>query len=355
MQDNFAFFFKRVLEDEGVGYEDVSGDNGGPTKCGITIADVARFNGVRCPARGAPGWDALVAKVRALDPAHAGIIYKRFYWDEVRADDLLSGLDYSVVDYAVNSGTGRAISVLRHIVGLAAGKQVDDAMLDAIRGGGDVRDIINRYQDERRAFLEHIAQIPHNAKFRRGWLDRESRVRKVALNLVGKDPVPAITASHPKAFGDHPDDAVRGVDAGAAVGAVAATVTADEPIAPTVAEGKTGLFDRLAPNASKVEELADQGSRTAQSLRSISTMFWKFWGTLLAALGLGSQAIDPAKGPAHDAGSWGSAHPFLLAFLCITVPALLITAYVYWKAHKAQKGLAAAADAKRYFPRGAPA
>lgn len=158
---------------------------------------------------------------------------------------------------------------------------------------------------------------------------------------------------------DNIDTTLRKLNAQAVSGSMAgaASAAADEPIAPTVAAtvtAKAGLLDRFAPNAAKAEELANQGSRTAQALRNVSTMFWKFWGAVLAMLGLGSQ-VDPTKGPAHDAGSWGSQHPFLLAFLCITVTALIITAYVYWKAHKAQKGLAAAAKDGRYETRGAAA
>lgn len=341
MQDNFAFFFKRVLEDEGTGYEDVPGDNGGPTKCGITIADVARFNGVRLPHRGAPGWDALVAKVRELDPAKAGIIYKKFYWDAVRADGLPSGLDYSVVDYAVNSGTGRAVPVLRHIVGVPGSLVVDDPLLDAIRKG-DLRDFINRYQDERRAFLEHIAQIPHNAKFRTGWLNREARVRKIALNLASAAPV-AVATESPKAVGEHPNDVAMGVISGAASGTVADSVTADKA---------TPLMDRIAPNAAKVEELAGQGSRIAEHIKTFKAMLWKGGGTAVAAGSAAVGLVDPTKGNAAVAGSWGSQHPFLLAALCVGVTAAIIAGYAYYKAKKIEKGLVTAVDDGRYEPRG---
>lgn len=198
MHQNFELFFKRVLEDEGTTYEDVPGDNGGPTKCGITIADVARFNGVHCPGRGGRGWDDLVAKVRALDPITAGVIYKKFYWDEVRADDLPGGLDYAVVDYAVNSGTGRAIPTLGHLVGVTA-KTVTDEMLKAVNAYGNLQDLITHFQEERRAFLVRIAENPGQRKFRTGWLSREERVRKIALDLSRRaEPLRPMTAALPK-------------------------------------------------------------------------------------------------------------------------------------------------------------
>lgn len=185
MANNFDLFFSRVLRDEGTAYEDVPGDNGGPTRCGLTIADIARWNGVKCPKRGQAGWDDLVEKVRAITPQTAAPIYKRFYWDEVRADELPSGLDYAVVDYGTNSGTLKAVKTLGGLVGVQ-GNKVTDEMITAIGRYGSIVDLVTHFQDSRRAYLEQISEIPHNMKFRKGWLDRERRVRAVAKNLAEK-------------------------------------------------------------------------------------------------------------------------------------------------------------------------
>jgi len=186
MQDNFPLFFQRVIQDEGDGFEDVPGDNGGPTCCGITIADVARYNGVRCPTRGAPGWSDLVAKVRALTPATAAPIYKKYYWDEVNADRLPPGIDYATADYAVNSGTGRAIPELGRCCG-ELGISVTDRMVAAATAANWETEI-NRMQDDRRAFLLTISEpgtkYAHNTKFRHGWLDRVERVRQTSLSMA---------------------------------------------------------------------------------------------------------------------------------------------------------------------------
>ena len=156
MANNFDKFYTRVLADEGTQYEDVAGDSGGPTKCGLTIADVASWNNTKLPKRGAKGWAELVEKVRALDKDSAGEIYKSFYWDAVRGDDLPSGLDYAVVDYAVNSGTGRAVPVLGRLVGVP-GSTVSDEMIEAVRRYGSLTDLIEHYHDERRSFLTAAA------------------------------------------------------------------------------------------------------------------------------------------------------------------------------------------------------
>ncbi len=208
MQSNWDLFFSRVLKDEGTTYEDDPSDSGGPTKCGITIADVARWHGLKIAydkkgkhIRGAADWDKCVQLVKALDPAKASEIYKKFYWDEVRADDLPHGVDYMVTDYAVNSGPGRAVPTLGALVGCRGGKVTDD-MIQAVRKFGSYEDLIHAYQDARRAYLTVISEPPtyaKNVKYRKGWLAREARVRKIALDLASNNAPPTQITTLPKA------------------------------------------------------------------------------------------------------------------------------------------------------------
>jgi lysozyme family protein len=209
MQQNYETFFRQVLQEEGTKYEDVKGDNGGPTKCGITIFDIAEWCNIKVPGdidklRRASVFPDLVAKVRALDPTTAGVIYKAKYWDKVRGDDLPWGLDMAVVDYAVNSGVGKAISTLGALVDVP-GKTVTDEMLAAIKNY-PIADLINHFQDARKEFLERIAQAPHNRKFRNGWLAREARIRKLALDLSRNANQEVVVATAPKAI-DPDEDA----------------------------------------------------------------------------------------------------------------------------------------------------
>jgi lysozyme family protein len=48
----------------------------------------------------------------------AKAIYRQRYADPMRFNDLPSGVDYTVLDYAINSGLGRSGKVLRRVVGL---------------------------------------------------------------------------------------------------------------------------------------------------------------------------------------------------------------------------------------------
>lgn len=55
--------------------------------------------------------------VRAITADEVAEINKTQYWDAVRGDELQSGVDYAVYDYAVNSGPKRAIMDLQRVIG----------------------------------------------------------------------------------------------------------------------------------------------------------------------------------------------------------------------------------------------
>ena len=99
-------------------------------------------------------------------------IYRERYWNAMDCDSLSSGVDYTVFDYAVNSGVGRARKVLQKF---------------SDKKGTD---LINAINDERTAFLKALAASqPKDQKFLRGWLNRVNRVRVNSLQLAKKDNV----------------------------------------------------------------------------------------------------------------------------------------------------------------------
>jgi lysozyme family protein len=99
---NFDAAFHKLLGHEG-GYSDHSSDPGGRTMWGVTER-VARADGYHGHMRDFP-----------LD--HAKRIYRRQYWDAVRADDLPPLIRYHVFDAAVNSGVRQAVRWLQRAVG----------------------------------------------------------------------------------------------------------------------------------------------------------------------------------------------------------------------------------------------
>lgn len=160
-----------VLISEG-GYSNDRADPGGPTQFGITIYDVRKY--VKA--------DATAADVRRLTKATAIRIYRDKYWAAVRADEMPAGLDYSLFDYAVNSGTSRAGKVLRHLVGAP----LDDGVItDAILTQVKRRDpalLIAAINDERLAFLKRLHTWP---AFGRGWGRRVASVKAISLDMAG--------------------------------------------------------------------------------------------------------------------------------------------------------------------------
>jgi len=49
-----------------------------------------------------------VADLKRITDAQVATVYKLHYWNKVKGDDLPSGVDYAVFEFAVNSGPKRA-------------------------------------------------------------------------------------------------------------------------------------------------------------------------------------------------------------------------------------------------------
>src|SRR4051812_30702866 len=116
---------RRLLASEG-GYANHPSDPGGPTNFGITLGDYRKY--VKA--------DATAADVRAMRVEEAKAIYREKYWGAIRCDELPSGVDYCLFDYAVNSGTGRAPKVLQRVLGVAGTRPVAGTTLSAVRRPG---------------------------------------------------------------------------------------------------------------------------------------------------------------------------------------------------------------------------
>lgn len=151
---NFDAALRLVLKHEG-GYSNHPSDPGGPTNFGITLVTARRFWKISASAE----------DLRHIPQSVVADIYRRQYWDAVGGDDLPSGVDYCVFDYAVNSGPARARRSLR----LARSERTADA------------DIVNAICDERLAFLMRLKTWP---VFGRGWERRVREVRDAALKMV---------------------------------------------------------------------------------------------------------------------------------------------------------------------------
>ena len=97
MKDNFDKCFEMMLTREG-GFMNHPEDSAGATNLGVTTSTMQQYLG-RLVSMG---------EMKSLTPEDLKPIYRKLYADKVRFDDLPSGLDWAVLDWAVNSVTGRA-------------------------------------------------------------------------------------------------------------------------------------------------------------------------------------------------------------------------------------------------------
>lgn len=180
MKDTYDTAMTRgVFPHEG-GFTNEAADPGGPTNFGITIADARMY---WRPA-------ATAVDVQRMPKSVAEEIYRIHYAAPIRYDALPAGVDYSVLDYSINSGVGRAGKVLRRLVGLPDNTSVVTTdVLDAVRKRDPVA-LINAINDERLKFLQSLKIWPD---YKNGWSRRVAECRALSLSFAKSKNVPALS------------------------------------------------------------------------------------------------------------------------------------------------------------------
>jgi len=154
---NFDKAFNKLMENEG-GYSNNPNDPGSETMYGITIK-VARENNYTGPMKDLP-----------RDAAKA--IYKKQYWDTVRADELPDEVRFDVFDAAVNSGVQQSIKWLQRVLGVK-----EDGVLGAVTlvSAAQAKGLSAKFNGYRLRFMTDLPTWP---TFGKGW------ARRVAENLT---------------------------------------------------------------------------------------------------------------------------------------------------------------------------
>jgi len=169
MKENFQAALQALLKHEG-GFSNHPLDPGGMTNLGVTKTV----------------WEEWVthpvteAEMRALTPAKVAPLYRRKYWDRVCGDELPTGVDLAVFDYAVNSGPGRAVKTLQKVLGVT----VDGALGPKTLAQAVNRDssaLVEAYNAERLMFLR---ALPAFETFGRGWSRRVAEVTAQAAQMT---------------------------------------------------------------------------------------------------------------------------------------------------------------------------
>jgi lysozyme family protein len=167
---NFRRCLDIVLGYEG-GFSAEPGDPSGATQFGIGIAALRDFRGDESLG---------VEDLKNLGRDEACEIYRTRYWNVLRCDDLPSGVDLVVFDFAVDANAGRAARTLQQVVGAEADGSIGDATLAATKVK-PARDVVKEMSDRR---LEYYRALPDAASFIRGAMNRANAVEKAALDMI---------------------------------------------------------------------------------------------------------------------------------------------------------------------------
>jgi lysozyme family protein len=169
MNSNFKHALEYLVKSEG-GYVDNPKDPGGRTNLGVTQKVWESW----------VGRESNEKEMRALTKTDVEPLYKRKYWDACRCDDLPTGLDYLVFDFAVNAGVGRSAKTLQSCVGVSVDGQIGNQTIEAIKKIAP-SDLIERFSEAKINFYKSLVTFP---TFGKGWLNRVEEVKTTALKMV---------------------------------------------------------------------------------------------------------------------------------------------------------------------------
>ena len=169
MKENFDAALKAILKHEG-GFVNHPKDPGGMTNLGVTKRV----------------WEEWVGKtvdekaMRALTPEVVGPMYRKKYWDAVKADDLPDGLDYLMFDFAINAGPGRAIKTMQKAIGTAPDGAIGPKTMTALKTA-DQGELVAKFSEEKEAFYR---SLPTFGTFGKGWLRRVAEAKTHAETML---------------------------------------------------------------------------------------------------------------------------------------------------------------------------
>jgi lysozyme family protein len=166
MKENYAAALKQVLKYEG-GFVDHPKDPGGPTNKGVTQAvydDWRKTN--KLPTQ----------SVRNISDSEVSAIYKNLYWDRISGDNLPSGVDFAVFDFAVNSGVSRAAKYLQAVVGVTQDGVIGPATIQATKTY-----VAMTVTNRRLAFMQSLSIW---STFGKGWSARIADVKNQIIALT---------------------------------------------------------------------------------------------------------------------------------------------------------------------------
>ena len=168
MKDNFDECLKMLLHHEG-GYVNHPSDPGGETNLGVTKKVYQEWGGTK--------------DMKDLTVEDVAPIYKKNYWNRCKCDDLESGVDWVVFDWAVNSGTGRSAKAIQKICGASQDGAIGPKTL-ALISKQNTEYVIEEFGKIRQDFYESLKTFD---TFGKGWTRRNKETTAKALEMIEED------------------------------------------------------------------------------------------------------------------------------------------------------------------------
>jgi len=175
---NWDSAFKLMLASEG-GFSADERDHGNKLpdgRPGSTMLGVTQYNWEHWT-----GHQVTHEQMKKLTPEDVKPFYKKKFWDVCRCDDMPSGIDYLVFDFAVNAGCGGSAKILQTAIGVTPDGGIGPITLAAVNAL-DADELIQKFSQAKEDFYRGLGNFN---VYGEGWLNRVAAVKVKATSMLG--------------------------------------------------------------------------------------------------------------------------------------------------------------------------
>lgn len=170
LSDRFLTCLPLTLRQEGGNSNDPH-DPGGRTHEGIIQREYDRYRQSK---------NLLLQSVYLASDIEVQDIYLNSYWLP-HCPDLPAGLDMAFFDQCVNEGPREATLLLQRALGIGADGMFGPNTLTAVRSITDIKTVIVKYSDARRAFYRSLRTFQY---FGTDWIRRTNEIQAESIVMI---------------------------------------------------------------------------------------------------------------------------------------------------------------------------